>query len=81
MTESCVISRCGPCFGAGADLYIADNCHTGMECYSNFPHSFDGKNAASSVLMGDYYFNVVNYEVFTTKNSVNVYDFDANCIR
>ncbi|XP_078701268.1 uncharacterized protein LOC144927600 isoform X1 [Branchiostoma floridae x Branchiostoma belcheri] len=55
----------GPIFGAGADLYIANNCHTGTECYSNLPHSYNGDHASCSILMGDYYFNVLDYEVFT----------------
>ena len=37
-----------------------------MECYSNFPHSYDGQEASGAIFMGDYYFNVVDYEVFTT---------------
>lgn len=55
----------GPMFGAGADLCIANHCNTGMECYSNLPHSYDGPNASCSILMGDYNFNVADYEVFT----------------
>ena len=52
-------------FGAGADLCVAGQCQTGMECYSNMPHSYSGENASSSILMGDYNFNVLDYEVFT----------------
>ena len=52
-------------FGAGADLCVASNCNQGMECYSNLPHSYGGAGASSSILMGDYNFNVSNYEVFT----------------
>lgn len=59
------ISSCGPIFGAGADLLIASNCNTNMDSYSNLPHSYDGDNASSSVLMGDYNFSVLDYEVFT----------------
>lgn len=36
-----------------------------MDSYSNLPHSYDGENASSTVLMGDYHFTVVDYEVFT----------------
>ena len=52
-------------FGAGADLCIASGCEQGMECYSNLPHSYDGAHASCNLLMGDYNFNVANYEVFT----------------
>ncbi|ELU03885.1 hypothetical protein CAPTEDRAFT_228654 [Capitella teleta] len=62
----------GPTFGAGADLCIADQCRTGMHSYSNFPHSYHGDSSSSSVLMGDYYFNVADYEVFTLISSVDV---------
>lgn len=54
----------GPIFGAGADLLIASNCNVNVESYSNLPHSYDGENASNSILMGDYYFSVVDYEVF-----------------
>ena len=54
-------------FGAGADLCIADNCHSGMESYSNMPHSYDGPHASSSIMMGDYNFTVADYEVFTVE--------------
>lgn len=60
-----VLLSCGPIFGAGADLLIASNCNTNMDSYSNLPHSYDGENASSSVLMGDYNFSVLDYEVFT----------------
>jgi len=36
-----------------------------MDSYSNLPHSYDGDNASSSLLMGDYNFSVLDYEVFT----------------
>ena len=39
-----------------------------MDSYSNLPHSYDGENASNSTLMGDYYFSVVDYEVFTLAN-------------
>lgn len=55
----------GPIFGAGADLSIANNACTSMDSYSNLPHSYTGHAAANSTLMGDYNFNVLNYEVFT----------------
>ena len=54
-------------FGAGADLCIASDCRSGMQCYSNLPHSYNGKHASSSLLMGEYNFNIANYEVFTLK--------------
>lgn len=61
----CYHPEIGPIFGAGADLLISSNCNTNMDSYSNLPHSYDGENASNSILMGDYYFTVVDYEVFT----------------
>lgn len=55
----------GPIFGAGADLLISSNCNSNMDSYSNLPHSYDGDGATPSILMGDYNFTVVDYEVFT----------------
>ncbi|XP_003738143.1 uncharacterized protein LOC100898299 [Galendromus occidentalis] len=55
----------GPIFGAGADLSIADECNISMESYSNFPHTFGGEGASCTLLMGDYNFTVLDYEVFT----------------
>lgn len=60
--------RIGPIFGAGADLMISNNCNANMDSYSNLPHSYDGENASTTVLMGDYQFNVIDYEVFTLNN-------------
>ncbi|XP_076173376.1 BTB/POZ domain-containing protein 9 isoform X1 [Ptiloglossa arizonensis] len=60
----------GPIFGAGADLLISSNCNVNMESYSNLPHSYDGEHASNTVLMGDYHFPVVDYEVFTPSHSV-----------
>lgn len=57
--------RIGPIFGAGADLLITNNCNANMGSYSNLPHSYDGENASSNSLMGDYNFTVADYEVFT----------------
>ena len=57
--------RCGPIFGAGADLCISDRCDSSGESYSNLPHSYDGEGASSALLFGDYSFNVADYEVFT----------------
>lgn len=58
-------SNFGPIFGAGADLSIADQCHMNEESYSNLPHSYDGENASSNSMFGDYNFSVIDYEVFT----------------
>lgn len=55
----------GPIFGAGADLCIASNCNSNLESYSNLPHSYDCDGACSTILMGDYNFTVLDYEVFT----------------
>lgn len=55
----------GPVFGAGADLSISDQCHLNDASYSNLPHSYDGEDASSSSLFGDYNFTVTDYEVFT----------------
>ena len=54
-------------FGAGADLCIADGCNEKQESYSNLPHSYDGPQASSGLLMGDYNFTVKDYEVFRFK--------------
>ncbi|XP_020999865.1 BTB/POZ domain-containing protein 9 [Parasteatoda tepidariorum] len=56
----------GPIFGAGADFCISHNCNANLESYSNLPHSYDGENASCTLLMGDYNFTVIDYEVFTT---------------
>ncbi|KAK6631038.1 hypothetical protein RUM44_003210 [Polyplax serrata] len=61
----CYHKDCGPIFGAGADLLISNNCDMNKDSYSNLPHSYDGENASTSVLMSDYSFTVVDYEVFT----------------
>ena len=57
--------QCGPCFGAGADLFISNNCNKNMDSYSNLPHSYDGQNENENLLMGEYNFIVKDYEVFT----------------
>lgn len=59
----CYHKDCGPIFGAGADLLIANNCNINTDSYCNIPHSYDGPNASS--LFGDYNFMVQDYEVFT----------------
>ncbi|KAK3921364.1 BTB/POZ domain-containing protein 9 [Frankliniella fusca] len=64
----CYHPECGPIFGGGADLLISNNCNTNLDSYSNLPHSYDGDGASSSVLMGDYNFSVLDYEVFTPSN-------------
>jgi hypothetical protein len=33
---------CGPVFGAGADLFLCDECDRQPDSYSNLPHSYDG---------------------------------------
>lgn len=56
---------CGPVFGAGADLFIASDCNRNADSYSNLSHSYAmGGNNQS--LFGDYNFQIVDYEVFTT---------------
>lgn len=59
------VANCGPVFGAGADLMLTDQCHHNEESYSNLPHSYDGEDASSESLFGDYNFMVIDYEVFT----------------
>ena len=59
--------RYGPMFGARADLCISDDCNERPESYSNLPHSYDGPQASTSILMGDYNFTVEEYEVFGLK--------------
>jgi len=61
-----IVSRCGPVFGAGADLSISNNCNRNTESYSNLPHSYDGEGSSMNTLMGGYNFQVHDYEVFTT---------------
>nr|XP_046471679.1 uncharacterized protein LOC124213925 isoform X1 [Neodiprion pinetum] len=65
----CYHPEIGPIFGAGADLLIASNCNVNTESYSNLPHSYDGEHASSSILMGDYHFTVLDYEVFTLNHT------------
>lgn len=60
----CLLS-CGPTFGAGADLMIANDCHLYAESYSNLPHSYSGPSATNQTMFGDYNFQLVDYEVFT----------------
>lgn len=61
----CYHKDCGPIFGAGADLLIANACNANMDSYSNLPHSYDGANANYTSLFGDYNFTIQDYEVFT----------------
>jgi uncharacterized protein YjbI with pentapeptide repeats len=61
----CYHKDCGPIFGAGADLLIANGCNANMDSYSNLPHSYDGANANFASLFGDYNFTIQDYEVFT----------------
>ncbi|XP_036326724.1 uncharacterized protein LOC118739471 isoform X2 [Rhagoletis pomonella] len=68
----CYHPDCGPIFGAGADLLIANNCNTNMDSYSNLPHSYDGPNASYLTLFGDYNFTVVDYEVYTLSTTTAV---------
>lgn len=63
-----IFSSIGPTFGAGADLLISSNCNSNVESYSNLPHTYDGDGASPSILMGDYNFTVMDYEVFTPLN-------------
>ncbi|XP_061393009.1 uncharacterized protein LOC133328457 [Musca vetustissima] len=62
----CYHPDCGPIFGAGADLLIANNCNSNKDSYSNLPHSYDGPSASYETLFGDYNFTIADYEVFTT---------------
>ncbi|KAF7387034.1 hypothetical protein HZH68_012711 [Vespula germanica] len=43
-----------------------------MESYSNLPHSYDGEHASNTVLMGDYHFSVVDYELDQTSTESTV---------
>lgn len=67
----CYHPDCGPIFGAGADLLISNGCNGNMESYSNLPHSYDGFNASSTSLFGDYNFSIVDYEVYTLATTSN----------
>ncbi|XP_037936572.1 uncharacterized protein LOC119670399 [Teleopsis dalmanni] len=67
----CYHPDCGPIFGAGADLLIANNCNSNLDSYSNLPHSYDGHNASYMTLYGDYNFMLADYEVYTLASSSN----------
>lgn len=60
--------RCGPIFGAGADLLISNACNTNLDSYSNLPHSYEGVNASFISLFGDYNFTIIEYEIYTLAN-------------
>ncbi len=40
---------CGPVFGAGADLFLCDECDRQPDSYSNLPHSYDGPVRITSI--------------------------------
>lgn len=82
-----LFSSCGPIFGAGADLLIANNCNTNKDSYSNLPHSYDGPNASYETLFGDYNFTITDYEVYTIAqtnssglNPNPTYSSSSNCL-
>jgi hypothetical protein len=67
-------SSYGPTFGGGFDLYISDNCSSGLTSYSNLGHSYAtpsgityGTVNAQNFLAGSYYFQVQEIEVFLIK--------------
>ncbi|XP_023294242.2 uncharacterized protein LOC111677371 [Lucilia cuprina] len=82
----CYHPDCGPIFGAGADLLIANNCNTNKDSYSNLPHSYDGPNASYETLFGDYNFTISDYEVYTVAqaspniNQNPTYSSSSNCL-
>ncbi|KAM7357660.1 uncharacterized protein ACRADG_002930 isoform 1-T3 [Cochliomyia hominivorax] len=82
----CYHPDCGPIFGAGADLLIANNCNTNKDSYSNLPHSYDGPNASYETLFGDYNFTITDYEVYTLAQSNSglspnpTYSSSSNCL-
>ncbi|KAI8123466.1 putative small nuclear ribonucleoprotein E [Lucilia cuprina] len=82
----CYHPDCGPIFGAGADLLIANNCNTNKDSYSNLPHSYDGNNASYETLFGDYNFTITDYEVYTVAqaspniNQNPTYSSSSNCL-
>ncbi|XP_037821832.1 uncharacterized protein LOC119610612 [Lucilia sericata] len=82
----CYHPDCGPIFGAGADLLIANNCNTNKDSYSNLPHSYDGPNASYETLFGDYNFTITDYEVYTVAqaspnmNQNPTYSSSSNCL-
>ena len=56
--------RCGPIFGAGADLYISSECNINMESYSNLLHSYGSPQGSVHSLASSYSFQIEDYEVF-----------------
>ena len=64
-------SSYGPTFGHGYDLYIADQCNTNTNSYSNLGKIYElpvsytyGTTETKSLLAGSFRFKVDEYEVF-----------------
>lgn len=51
-------------FLLGADLYINDKCNANTDSYSNLGHTYSSLCGDNS-LLGEYNFNIVDYEVFS----------------
>jgi len=68
-------ANCGPTFGGGCDIYIAENCMNATSCSSNFGHTYDAgkwsrnEGKRKSLLAGDYCFGVDEIEVFYVEES------------
>ena len=60
--SSCI--RCGPIFGAGADLCISSECNMNKDSYSNLLHSYGSPHGSVNSLASSYSFQVEDYEVF-----------------
>jgi hypothetical protein len=64
-------NNCGPTFGAGNDLHIADKSNSNTDSYSNIGKSYThsnlvyGSNEARTFLAGSFNFQVEEIEVFT----------------
>ena len=56
--------RCGPIFGAGADLYISSECNMNKDSYSNLLHSYGSPHGSVLSLASSYSFQIEDYEVF-----------------
>ena len=60
-------SSCGPTFGGGHDIYIADNANQNANSYTNFGTSYslpNGVTNSSTILAGTRYFSPDEVEVF-----------------
>ena len=69
--------RCGPIFGAGADLYISSECNLNKDSYSNLLHSYGSPHSSVHSLASSYSFQIEDYEVFKPAYTCLLYTSDA----